>query len=250
MSTDPTPEAPRRINPLTLWVPIIFIVLGVVVFYNYLIYTSMEAKKNKETQTDAQGTTRSNERPAYLGRLEKDLELVERSGKTVHLADLRGKIIIASWVFTRCPRGCAGVIAKLKKLYAELGDNPNVQFISFTLDPEDTPEMMKAWATGVGIKDTDHWWFLNGPKDDVRKYMTFSFQFRPVQDLPVEDRLTPDDKYIHDLRVALVDHAGHVRGLHDIMNADPQFQEYWDKQIRTDLNYLLEEQKKAQDKTP
>jgi hypothetical protein len=75
--------------------------------------------------------------------------------------------------------------------------------------------------------------------------MTTSFKFRGVQDLPLADRLTPDDKYIHDLRVAVVDHEGHVRGLYDIMNADPEFQTYWDKQIRTDLSYLLEEQKKS-----
>ena len=125
-----------------------------------------------------------------------------------------------------------------------LGNNPNIQFLSFSLDPDDTPDMMKQFASGIDIKDSDHWWFLNGPKDEVRKYMTTSFQFRPVQDLPVADRLTPDDKYIHDLRVAVVDHEGHVRGLYDIMNADPEFQTYWDKQIRTDLNYLLEEQKK------
>lgn len=243
--SDPTPpaEAPK-INPWTLWVPIIMIALGIVVFYNYLIYTSLEAKKTKSTNADGTATERGSERPAFMGRLERDLELTERSGKTVHLADLRGKILLASWVFTRCPRGCAGVIAKLKKLHQELGNNPNVQFISFTLDPDDTPEMMQKFAGGIDIKDTDHWWFLNGQKDDVRKYMTLSFKFRPVQDLPEADRLTPDDKYIHDLRVSVVDHQGHVRGLYDIMNADPEYQAYWDKQIRLDVQYLLEEQKK------
>jgi len=221
------------------------IALGIVVFYNYLIYTSLEAKKLKSLQSDGSATERSAERPAFMGRLERDIVLTERNGQTVHLADLRGKIMIASWVFTRCPRGCAGVIAKLKKLHAELTNNPNIQFLSFTLDPDDTPDMMQKFASGIDIKDSDHWWFLNGPKDEVRKYMTTSFKFRGVQDLPLADRLTPDDKYIHDLRVAVVDHEGHVRGLYDIMNADPEFQTYWDKQIRTDLSYLLEEQKKS-----
>lgn len=242
MSTnEPPPEAPR-INPWTLWVPIIFIVLGVVVFYNYLIYTSLEAEKSKGKMGELAPQA---ERPSYLGRLEKDLELTERSGKTVHLAELRGKILLASWVFTRCPRGCAGVVAKLKKLHNELGGNPDIQFLSFTLDPDDTPEMMKNFASGIDIKDTDHWWFLNGPKDDVRKYLTNSFKFRPVQDLPEADRLTPDDKYIHDLRVCLVDHQGHIRGLYDVMNADPEYQAYWDQKIRQDLKFLLEEKQKS-----
>lgn len=233
----PDDEAPRSINPWTLWVPIIVIMLGVVVFYNYLVYNSMEAKKAQNV-------------PPLMGRLEKDMELTERSGKKVHLEDLRGKILIASWVYTRCPRGCAGVVAKLKTLQKELGNNPNIHFLSFTLDPDDTPDIMKQFAEGIGIKETDNWWFLNGPKEEVRKYMTFSFKFRPVQDIPEADRMSPQDKYMHDLRVALVDHQGHVRGLHDIMNADATYADYWDKKIREDIQYLLKEQAKATPAAP
>ncbi|MDZ4289427.1 MAG: hypothetical protein U0984_15795, partial [Prosthecobacter sp.] len=71
------------------------------------------------------------------------------------------------------------------------------------------------------------------------------FKFRPVQDLPLADRLSPDDKYIHDLRVALVDHKGHVRGLHDVMNADPEFRKFWDARLRMDLNYLIKDKKEG-----
>jgi cytochrome oxidase Cu insertion factor (SCO1/SenC/PrrC family) len=240
MSDDPTPPAPRTINPWTLWIPIIMICLGVVVLYNYLIFNSMQAKSDMITLSD--GTVIK--RPPLMGRLEKDMEFTERSGKKVNLAELKGKILIASWVFTRCPRGCAGVIAKLKKLHDEFGADPGIQFLSFTLDPEDTPEMMKKFASGIDIKDTDNWWFLNGEKDVVRNFMTFSLKFRPVQDLPEADRLTPDDKYIHDLRVAIIDHQGHLRGLYDVMNGDADTQKFYDELIRNELRYFLEEQKK------
>lgn len=235
-----TPPAPRQINPWTLWIPIILIALGVVVLYNYLIFTSMQAKEDKITLSDGTAIRR----PPFLGRLEKDMEFTERSGKKVKLSDLKGKILIASWVFTRCPRGCAGVLAKLKKLQSEFGSQPGVHFLSFTLDPEDTPEMMKKFAEGIGIKDEEPWWFLNGEKKAVRDFMTFSLKFRPVQDLPESERLTPDDKYIHDLRVAIVDHRGHLRGLYDVMNADAETQKFYDKMLRDDLRYFLEEQKK------
>ncbi|HYF33818.1 MAG TPA: SCO family protein [Prosthecobacter sp.] len=234
MSDHPDSEQPPRpFNPWAVWIPIIIIVLSVVVLYNILM-----AQRKREM-------TELKDRPPYTGRLENDLTLTERSGKTVRLGELRGKIIIASWVFTRCPRGCAGVIAKLKSLHKEIGNDPGVQFVSFTLDPEDTPEMMQKFASGLQITEQDHWWFVNGPKDEVRKYMTSAFQFRPVQDLPEADRMSPDDKYIHDLRVALVDHKGHVRGLYDIMNADPEFQKFWDAKIRKDLSYLMREQKEG-----
>lgn len=220
-----------KLSPWTIWVPVIIAVLGLVVFYNYLIYRS-------RIDNDVN-------RPPILGRLEKDLELTERSGKTVHLEDLKGKVLVISWVFTRCPRGCAAVIAKLKKLQAEFANEPGLQLVSFTLDSDDTPEMMKKFASGLGIKDDANWWFVNGEKDAVRKFMTSQAQFRPVQDMPEADRLSPDDKYIHDLRVAVIDHLGHVRSLADILNPDPEFAKFWDEKLRKDLHYLLNEQKKA-----
>lgn len=230
---EPAPAPPpSKLSPWTIWVPIIIAVLGVVVFYNYLIYRS---------RSDAEA---AKDRPAIMGRLEKDLELTERSGKKVHLQDLKGKVLVISWVYTRCPRGCAGVLVKLKQLHQEFGNNPNLQFLSFTLDADDTPAMMQQFARGLGIPDDANWWFLNGDKDEVRKFMTTQAQFRPVQDIPEKDRLSPDDKYMHDLRVALVDHRGHVRELADIMNADPEFAKFWDEKIRKDLRYLLAEQKK------
>jgi protein SCO1/2 len=223
--------AKAKLSPWTIWVPIIIAVLGLVVFYNYLIYrTRIDNDVN---------------RPPILGRLEKDLELTERSGKTVHLEDLKGKVLIISWVFTRCPRGCAAVIAKLMKLQAEFANEPGLQFVSFTLDADDTPEMMKKFASGLGIKDDANWWFVNGEKAAVRKFMTSQAQFRPVQDMPEAERLSPDDKYIHDLRVAVIDHRGHVRGLADILNTDPEFAKFWDEKLRKDLRYLLNEQKKS-----
>jgi hypothetical protein len=63
--------------------------------------------------------------------------------------------------------------------------------------------------------------------------------------MPEADRLSPDDKYIHDLRVAVIDHLGHVRGLADILNADPEFANFWDEKLRKDLRYLLKEQKSS-----
>lgn len=233
--SEPTPTPKRSLTPWAIWTPIIAIVLGLVVFYNYLLSMQKQAASAEK------------DRPAILSRTENDLALTERSGKTVHMKDLKGKILLMSWVYTRCPRGCAGVIAKLKQLQAEYKDNPDIHFVSFTLDPEDTPEMMKMFASGIDVKDTDPWWFVNGAKDEVRHFMTQSLKFRPVQDLPEEDRLTPDDKYIHDLRVALVDHKGQVRGtLYDLMNADPEFAKHYDAQLRKDLNYILKEKEKGQ----
>lgn len=227
MEQPPPPSKP--INPWTIWIPVILMALGSVVLYNYLVTQSFK---------------KQHDRPPILGRLEKDLELTERSGRRVRLGELRGKILVGGYVYTRCPRGCALVVSKMKELYDEIGAEPGVQFLSFTVDPDDTPGNMSEFATRFGITG-DNWWFLNGPKDDVRNYLTQQFKFAGVKEIPEKDRLNPDDKYLHDMKVALVDHEGHVRGHYDIANFDPEYARFWAEKIRKDLRYLLGEQAKA-----
>lgn len=215
----------KRVSPLAIWIPIIMIMLGGVVFYNYLVTQSLKQPKEKD-------------RPPYLGRLEKDLILTERSGKTVQLSKLKGKFIVAGYVYTRCPRGCAVVVSKMKKLYEEFGQDPRVQFLSFTVDPDDTPEILSDFATRFGIKG-DNWWFVNGPKAEVRNYLTFQFKFAGVKEIPEAERMSPDDKYMHDMKVAIVDDKGHLRGHYDIANMDPEYETFWAAKVRKDLKYIL-----------
>lgn len=219
------PPEPRRINPLTLWIPIIVIVCGVVVAYNYFVKLSLEQRVS---------------RPPVLSRLEKNLTLQERSGKTVELKELKGKVIIACWVYTHCPRGCAGVVTSMLRLYKEFENNPDVRFLSVSVDPDDGPERLKAFADGLEIQG-DKWWFVNGPRDVLRSYMTRYFSFNAVQDIPEDKRMSPDDKFMHDMRVALVDKEGQVRGLYDISSADPAFSEIHNDKIRADMEHVLSE---------
>jgi protein SCO1 len=226
MESAPTEKKP--LNPWTIWIPIIVMALGVVVFYNYLISQSL--RKDKD-------------RPPYLGKLETDLTLSERSGKTVQLSELKGKVLLISYVFTRCPRSCPGVISKVRDIYNDFGSDPELQFVSFSVDPEDTPAMMDEFAKRFQVTQSN-WWFVNGVEKEVRNFMTFKVKFRAVQDIPEAERLTPNDKYMHDARVALVDHFGNVRQIYDIGNIDPEQAAFWNEKIRADLKHLLDEQKR------
>ena len=231
MTASPPPS--KSINPWTLWVPVIMIALAGVITYNWLAYLELKAREEQDG------------RPPYIKRAEGDLILTERDGRTVRLSELRGKVILAAWVFTRCPRGCAGVVAKMKKLSEEYANRDDVHFIAFALDPEDTPEMLSAFAGQAGIAKEAPWWLVNGDPEKVRSFMTRQLGFRPVQTMPEKDRLSPEDKYMHDLRVALIDHQGNVRRLADLVNADPEVAGYWDTQLRRDLDYVLKEKANA-----
>jgi protein SCO1 len=222
MSEPASPPAPR-INPLTLWIPVILAVGGLVIFWNYLV--KLQAEKAKP-------------RLPIVSRIEKNVVFTERSGRQVELKDLKGKVIVACWIYTRCPKGCTGVAGEMRKLFDEFAGNPHVHFLSVSVDPDDKPEDLKRFADGLGIKG-DNWWFVNGSKDEIRRTMTRHFGFNEVKELSEKERMSPDDKFEHDMRVALVDSGGHVRGLYGIGNPDPEFAKFFQEKIRQHIKTLL-----------
>jgi cytochrome oxidase Cu insertion factor (SCO1/SenC/PrrC family) len=134
----------------------------------------------------------------------------------------------------------------MKQLAAEMSKREDVHFIAFALDPEDTPAMLTAFADQVGIKRDDPFWLVTGDEVKVREFMTRQLKFRPVVTIPEADRLSEQDKYMHDLRVALIDHVGNVRRLADLVNADPETASYWETQLRRDLEFVLKEKQKTE----
>jgi len=221
-------EAPSHVKIYTVWGTIIIMVLGLVVWYNYVVAGSLENRA---------------ERLPLIHRLETNLVLTERSGETVELAQLRGKVLVAAYVFTRCPRGCAGVVEEMKFLHDDFADyGDQLHLLSFTVDPgHDGPDELTEFASRTGVNDIDNWWFLTGDEEALHRYMTSQFRFREVLDMPEEDRMTEDDLFIHDLRLALVDHKGHVRGHYDVMSVDPEYAKLSRDTLRRDLRRLLDD---------
>lgn len=225
-------KSPRRINPLTIWGIVIIMLLGMVVGYNYIMF-KVRAEHRLKISNDSP--------PPKIGRLEEDLEAVERSGKTVKLSELKGKIIVMGYVFTRCPRGCAGVVAQMKLLQKTFGDDPRFHLVSVSLDGDyDTPETLQAFADAQQVTG-DNWWFITGPKEDLRGYMSNPRQigFWPVQYVPEKDRLNDSDLYIHDMRLAIVDHLGQVRGRHEVLH--PQLSDVIFEKLLEDLRKVFKE---------
>lgn len=76
-----------------------------------------------------------------------DFTLRGSSGKDVHLAAFRGKVVILAFGFTSCPVICPTTLATLAKAHKDLGDDAkDVQVVYVTVDPErDTVERMKSF---------------------------------------------------------------------------------------------------------
>jgi len=132
-----------------------------------------------------------------------DFSLLERSGRTVRLADLEGKVWIADFVFTRCPGPCPILTREMGRLAVALPEE--VRFVSFSVDPEfDTPEVLTTYADACGA-DANRWLFLTGTKDAVWDLVRDGFR------LTVEPEAAG---VLHSLRFVLVDRSGRVRGVY------------------------------------
>src|SRR5215471_5866429 len=100
-----------------------------------------------------------------------NLPVVTQDGKTVRFYDdlLKGKIVIISFIYTRCTDICPLTTARLAQLEEKLGDvvGRDIFMLSMSVDPEnDTPQRLKeysqAFQTGPG------WTFVTGKLDEIR----------------------------------------------------------------------------------
>ena len=96
--------------------------------------------------------------------------LTSQDGRVVSLADLSGKIVAVTFIYTQCPDICPMLTQKMVDVQDELGAafGAKIAFVSISLDPEhDTPEVLKDYAQFWGAK-LDGWRFLTGSPEAVR----------------------------------------------------------------------------------
>ena len=101
-----------------------------------------------------------------------EVELTDAQGRPFRLADLRGRAVVVSFIYTTCNGTCPLTTAALDRVRSALkarhlwGDR--VAFVSITLDPErDTPEVLRRYAS-IYRAEPSRWHFLTGPPEKVR----------------------------------------------------------------------------------
>ncbi len=153
-----------------------------------------------------------------------DFGLTERSNRSVSLADLRGKVWVANFVFTSCTGPCPLLSAQMKGLQTELKDVPGVALVSFSVDPDtDTPEVLARYAAGFEA-DPERWLFLTGQRHPIYDLIRSGFKLAVQGDGGGNPGgRAPAGQILHTLRFALVDKSGRVRGYFD--GTDPALSE-------------------------
>jgi len=138
-----------------------------------------------------------------------DFTLIDQRERTVTLEDLRGKVWVATFTFTRCAGICPRMHGGLSELQDRLLTHPRrhqIRLVSITVDPEhDTPQVLKAHGDLFNA-DHDHWLFLTGDKDAIWQLSLEGFK------LIVEDVDDPIMPILHSDKYVLVDQQGRIRG--------------------------------------
>ena len=192
-------ETGPETSQASLVAPLIFTLLLVIVGSGVMAWFLFAHRQKNQREMIYQ--------PASLDSPVPDFKLVNQEGKEVTLADLKGKIWIASFIFTRCHSSCPTVSATMARLRDELPKD--IQLVSFSVDPRhDTPEVLAAYAKHF-MADPKNWWFLTGDKEQIYRVSKKGFLLA-VEENP-DPRADPGDLVVHSNRVVLVDPTGMAR---------------------------------------
>jgi protein SCO1/2 len=150
--------------------------------------------------------------PLAVIRAAPPFALTTQDGKQLRLADLRGKVVLVSFIFTTCNGTCPATTARLSGVAAELKrqglfEKDRVRLVSITLDPvRDTPEALQRYRELFDIQG-DHWSFLTGPRADVEKVIAaWGMWAKPARNGQLD----------HPSRVFLLDTRGRVREIYSL----------------------------------
>lgn len=138
--------------------------------------------------------------------------LMDQEGNAFGSQNLAGKVWIADFFFTRCPSVCPELTRKLDEVRKRFPDEPNIAFVSFTVDPEyDSPEVLRNHRSKLRIEDP-RWRFVTGAQGKVHEWLSQRLQLH----VGMPERENPQDMLFdisHSSRFALFDQNGALRAL-------------------------------------
>ncbi|ENQ3106366.1 protein SCO1/2 [Bacillus sp. 491mf] len=135
----------------------------------------------------------------------ESFQYINQNGEKFGTKDLKGKVWVADLVFTNCQTVCPPMTANLAKLQKMAKEEKlDVQFVSFSVDPEvDTPEKLKAFVQKF-TDDTKNWNLLTGySQNDIKKFAEKNFK-------TLADKPDNSDQVMHGTQFYLVDQNGKV----------------------------------------
>ncbi|HEU5399771.1 MAG TPA: SCO family protein [Terriglobales bacterium] len=157
------------------------------------------------------------------GDVPPDFAFSNQDGKQVKLSELRGKPLLLTFIYTRCPLPdyCIRMSDNFGSIERQLKQNDpglygKLQLLSVSIDPEfDTPPVLKNYGKSfAGNVDPkfEHWQFGSADPKDTRAFANF---FGLSYD-------TQAGQIVHSLRTALLDPSGKIVAVYNGNDWRPQ----------------------------
>lgn len=138
--------------------------------------------------------------------------LTGQDGKPLKSADLQGKVLLVSFIFTTCSGSCPATTSRMVQVQQELArqgqlKDGRVRLLSITLDPaRDTPDKLRDYLK-LYDADPTSWTALTGSADEVAKV---------VKDWGMWAKPIANGQLDHPSRIFLVDPQGRVREIYHL----------------------------------
>jgi protein SCO1/2 len=138
-----------------------------------------------------------------------DFAMTTAAGQTLKLSDLRGKVVVLTFIYTRCPlpNFCPLMDRKFGELASRLAAFPDraarVQLLSVSFDPEhDTPEVLRRHAQTIGAT-APLWTFAVATHDELARVAApLGLMYGPTR-----------TEIVHNLSTAVIDPQGRLARL-------------------------------------
>ena len=160
--------------------------------------------------SDSAGDGTSQVRIPEAGDEVPDFRFVNQTGKTISIRQFRGKPLLLTFIYTRCPLPdfCPRMSNNFRGVLQTLQESPaafaKAQLLTLSIDPKfDTAQVLHAYGLPYAGKiDSrfEHWQFATGAPEEVRKAADF---FGLAYN-------TKDGQIVHSLRTVLIGADGRI----------------------------------------
>jgi len=144
-----------------------------------------------------------------------EFTLTDRFGEPFGSDQLRGRVWVAGFVFTRCTTICPRIMSRMHTFQNAWSQSPqweDIRLVLISVDPEhDTPEVLRRTASALDA-DPTHWRWLTGARDRIWSLIETGFL------LPVSDDPGAEMPIAHSSKLVLVDPSHRIRGYYDSEN--------------------------------
>jgi protein SCO1 len=169
------PEALQQIQPGDS-ITAVLVVNGKKEFWlENVVVIASRGQGSVSTAADATAIEENGE--SLLGQPVPDVRLINQDGKTVHLSDFKGKAVLITFIYTRCPFPdfCPLLSNEFASIHRELLNSPEVykktHLMSISLDPaNDSPPVLRKYALSYLHNDPSgfaQWDFVRTSPEDL-----------------------------------------------------------------------------------